>query len=239
MSTILIAEDSASLVQDLQALFIDQGFNVVACASAEEGCFALEEQPISLAVLDLGLAQGSGFDILDRIRARHPDIPVIIMTARDTINERVQGLDRGADDYITKPFDFAELLARCRAHLRRRSTAADDQVSLGELVYHRSNKTCSIQDQLCKLSSKETALLEALIERPTNVVFRERLFQTLYADEDGATPNALDLLVSRLRKRLKGSGCEIVTIRGLGYMLREQDGAPDAAPPDAAPGDKE
>ncbi len=223
MTTILIAEDSPSLVHDLKALFIQQGFEVVACSTAEEGRFALDEHPIALALLDLGLAEGSGFDILERIRSHHRNLPVIIMTARDTISERIQGLDRGADDYITKPFDFSELLARCRAQLRRRSTAADAEVTLGALVYHRDNRTCLIDGQLTKLSTKETTLLEALIERPTNVVFRERLFQTLYADEDGATPNALDLLVSRLRKRLKGSGCEVVTIRGLGYMLREQD----------------
>lgn len=231
MTTILIAEDSTSLVHDLKALFIQQGFDVVAVSTADEGRYALEEHPVALALLDLGLAQGSGFDILERVRSQHPDLPVIIMTARDTISERIQGLDRGADDYITKPFDFSELLARCRAQLRRRSTIADAKVELGLLAYHRNDKTCSIAGQLCKLSAKETALLEALIERPTNVVFRERLFQTLYADEDGATPNALDLLVSRLRKRLKGSRCEIVTIRGLGYMLREQDGPRESQDP--------
>lgn len=229
MTTILIAEDSPSLVHDLKALFIKQGFDVVACSTADEGRYALEEHPIALALLDLGLAEGSGFDILERIRNHHRDLPVIIMTTRDTISERIQGLDRGADDYITKPFYFSELLARCRAQLRRRSTVADARVTLGSLVYHRDSRTCMIQDQLAKLSTKETALLEALIERPTNVVFRERLFQTLYADEDGATPNALDLLVSRLRKRLKDSGCEIVTIRGLGYMVREQGDGEEAS----------
>lgn len=172
-----------------------------------------------LILLDIGLPDGDGRDFLKTQRNRQLETPVIILTARSEVSDRVRVLDLGADDYITKPFDFSELEARCRAVLRRKSDGRTNVKRIGNLSFDPLSGTLDIDDQRVILRNKELRLLEILISAPNIVFSKGKLLDRLFSYEDDVSENAIEVYIGRLRKHLTKSPVEIITVRGLGYRL--------------------
>lgn len=217
---LLIVEDDAALARGMIAAFRAQGLAVDHVFTGQEAVDVSSLEPYSTIVLDLGLPDMDGLDVLRAIRQKQNDVPVIILTARDATSDRVGGLDRGADDYLSKPFALAELEARVRALIRRSQGHADPIISLGGLKLDRSSGAIYLGDAVLDVTRRERAVLEALLVRVGNVVPKARLASDVFGFDDDVAPNALEVYVARLRKKLENSGIEIVTIRGLGYLLR-------------------
>ena len=173
-----------------------------------------------VVILDLMLPAGDGTAILRRLRRERQDMPVLVATARAEIDDKVSLLDLGADDYLVKPFDIRELDARLRAVIRRKAGQPSSQVSIGALVVDQGGQIASISDRLLELGQREFRVLEMLVASAGRVVTRERLMSRLFDMEYGGSENALELLVSRVRRKIVGAGVEIATIRGVGYLLR-------------------
>ncbi len=185
---------------------------------------ALLSQPYDLLILDLGLPKLPGIEVLKRLRSRKSAMPVLILTAQDGIEERVRGLDAGADDYLTKPFALPELEARVRA-LTRRGTGQPRCIELGALTYDQADRVVKINGQLVELSAREIGLLEVLVLRVGRLVSKDQLVDHLCGWGEEVSSNAIEVYVHRLRKKLEDSGVRIVTVRGLGYCLEQPDAA--------------
>jgi DNA-binding response OmpR family regulator len=222
---ILVVEDERKLAQVLASALRAEHYDVVVAPTGEEGFFRANAENFDLVLLDLMLPGRSGLEILQTLRQRHVQTPVLILTARDGIDDRVLGLDLGADDYMVKPFALAELLARVRALLRRgrpadmlRLKAADLEV---DLVTRRATRTGRPLD----LTAREFDLLEYLLRHQGHVVSREMLAHEVWKEPRRATPidNVIDVQVARLRKKVDVEGRErlIHTVRGVGFVLRE------------------
>lgn len=177
------------------------------------------EQP-DLLVLDLGLPDRDGLDLLKDLRGRGVNIPVLILTARDTVEDRINGLDCGADDYVVKPFNLGELTARLRAIARRNNGRAVPTIKHGDLEFDPASRSVSIAGKCISLSAKELAILEALLDHPLIPMSRERLEQILYGSDETVGSNAVEVHIHQLRKKLGKD--RIRTIRGLGYMIPKQ-----------------
>jgi two-component system response regulator TctD len=173
-----------------------------------------------VVILDLTLPAGDGTAILRRLRRERHDMPVLVATAKAEIDDKVSLLDLGADDYLVKPFDIRELDARLRAVIRRKAGQPSSQVSIGALIVDQGGQTASIAGRLLELGQREFRVLEMLVASAGRVVTRERLMSRLFDMEYGGSENALELLVSRVRRKIVGAGVEIATIRGVGYLLR-------------------
>lgn len=173
-----------------------------------------------VVILDLTLPAGDGTAILRRLRRERHDMPVLVATAKAEIDDKVSLLDLGADDYLVKPFDIRELDARLRAVIRRKAGQPSSQVSIGALFVDQGGQTASIAGRLLELGQREFRVLEMLVASAGRVVTRERLMSRLFDMEYGGSENALELLVSRVRRKIVGAGVEIATIRGVGYLLR-------------------
>jgi len=174
-----------------------------------------------LVVLDIMLPGGDGRQILQQIRSGQSDLPVLVLTARSQVADRVHLLDLGADDYMTKPFDVAELDARCRAVVRRRHGKAQSVVQLGGLQFDAAASTVTVAGQPLDLRSRELRLLEVLIAAPGQVFSKAQLMDKLFGLADDASENAIEVYIGRLRRKILNSGVAIETVRGLGYRLRE------------------
>lgn len=181
---------------------------------------ALLTQPYDLVILDLSLPGMDGLEVLKRLRTRGGDLPVLILTARGSTDERVIGLNLGADDYLVKPFELSELEARIKALLRR-GQGRSPVVRVGRLAFDSSSRLAAIDDRPLSLTPRELAVLEALLARLGRPVARELLFEKVFDMDTDARPEAIESYVSRLRKKLEGSGAGITTLRGLGYLLGE------------------
>jgi two-component system, OmpR family, response regulator len=185
--------------------------------------YLLTRQPFDAAVLDIGLPMVDGLTVLKRARAVKPALPVLVLTALDGLDDRVAGLNAGADDYLTKPFDFPELEARLRALLRRTRPvlAAGAAPEMGRLVWDRDARRATVDGQPIELSPREWELLELLLAQRNKVVGKEQITQAWAADggEGPSTPGLVEVYIHRLRKKLEGSGLSIRTVRGLGYLL--------------------
>jgi DNA-binding response OmpR family regulator len=177
------------------------------------------EESYGLIILDIGLPDMSGFEVLKKIRRNGLQTPILLLTARDALKDRVAGLDLGGDDYMLKPFEPSELEARVRALVRRSHGAASPLITLGALVCDPTTGTVTIKDQPVELRRREWALLLCLINRAGKVVSRERLSSEMFGHDEPVGPNALELYVARLRKKLHPDGPAIRTLRGLGYMI--------------------
>ena len=214
---LLLVEDDAMIGEAVRAGLRQEGFTVDWVRAAEAGDAALKAESYALLLLDLGLPRKSGLEWLDELRRRGERMPVLILTARDAVADRVSGLDRGADDYLVKPFDLDELSARVRALLRRQAGRAEPLLRHGELTLDPATHEASYKGQAISLSAREFALLAALLERPGAILSRAQLEQRLYGWGEEVESNAVEVHIHHLRKKL-GAGF-IRNVRGLGYSV--------------------
>jgi len=219
---VLVVEDDSALARGLVAALKLSGLTVDHEADGSNAARLATEEPYSLVVLDLGLPGLSGFEVLRSIRAAGAEVPVMILTARDAVADRVKGLDLGADDYLLKPFDLAEFEARVRALIRRGQGSPSPVLRCGALALDRATGTATLADEPLALRRRELAVLMALMARAGKVVPKERLAAEIFGFDEAVAPNALELYIARLRKKLTPGGPEIRTIRGLGYLLETE-----------------
>lgn len=214
---LLLVEDDAMIGESVRLGLRQDGFTVDWVQDGKAAEFALKSEPYALLLLDLGLPKKTGLDVLRGLRANNNNIPVLVLTARDAVADRVQGLDSGADDYLVKPFDLDELSARIRALLRRRSGRSETVMRFAELALNPTTHQAYIGDDEISLSAKEFALLEALIDRAGAVLSRAQLEQRLYGWDEEVESNAVEVHIHNLRKKLGRDW--IRNVRGIGYML--------------------
>jgi two-component system OmpR family response regulator len=220
---ILLAEDDPIIADGLTRALRKSGFAIDHVANGAEADTALLSQQFDLLILDLGLPKLSGIDVLRRLRSRKNATPVLILTAQDGVEDRVRGLDAGADDYLTKPFALPELEARVRA-LTRRGTGQATRIELGALTYDQAERMVKVHGQLIDLSAREMAVLEVLLLRVGRLVGKEQLVDHLCGWGEEVSTNAIEVYVHRLRKKLETAGIKIATLRGLGYCLEKTAG---------------
>jgi DNA-binding response OmpR family regulator len=216
---ILIVEDDERLARGMEASMGAGGFVVDVVGCGEEALDVLAAETYNVVVLDLGLPDIDGLEVLRSLRRGGNATPVLILTARDAVSDRINGLDRGADDYLAKPFHPRELESRLRALIRRSQGTADPVLRVGHLSLDRSTRVVALGRSVVDLRRREMAVLETLMNRPGKVVTKQRLNSEVFAFADAVAPNALEVYVGRLRRKLMPDGPTIRTIRGLGYML--------------------
>lgn len=216
---LLLVEDDSLLGDGIRVGLRQAGYTVDWCKDGRAAQRALESETYALIVLDLGLPQISGLDLLKWLRQKKEDLPVLILTARDTVADRVKGLDSGADDYLVKPFDLEELAARIRALLRRHGGRAVPLICHDKLTLDPAAHTVTLDNQAVDLSPREFAILQALLENTGHVLSRERLEQSLYGWGEEVESNAVEVHIHHLRRKLGAS--LIRTIRGVGYVIEK------------------
>ena len=214
---VLLVEDDDLLGSAVQAGLEQSGYTVDWLRNGGQAAAALRDDEPDLLVLDLGLPEKDGLTVLEELRARDSSLPVLILTARDTVEDRIAGLDVGADDYLVKPFDLGELTARLRAISRRRGGRASPLIRHGDLVFDPATRSVTVDGVQVSLAAKAVAILEALLERPGIPLSRERLEQILYGWGEGVESNAVEVHIHHLRKKLGKD--RIRTVRGQGYMM--------------------
>jgi DNA-binding response OmpR family regulator len=220
---VLVVEDQAELAGLLRRALAAAGFAVDAAGALADAEDHLGVAEYDAMVLDLGLADGDGLTLLRDLRRRGSALPVLILTARDAPEDRVAGLDTGADDYVVKPFHVPELISRLRALLRRPSAALGVRLAIGNIGLDTVTRTVELGERTVPLSVRETALLELLVRRQGGVVTREAIEQSLYSFDAAIGSNAVEVLVHRLRRKLAEAGATplLHTVRGVGYMIAD------------------
>ncbi|OAI30889.1 two-component system response regulator [Methylosinus sp. R-45379] len=228
---ILLVEDHAALASEVTARIERAGYGVDRVGTKEDAAIALEDHAYSLALLDRRLPDGDGISLIALLRKKQPAIRILMLTALDAIDDKIDGLEAGADDYLTKPFNLDEMIARIRAHLRRRRDQPSPPIELGTLSLDLDERTVSIAGRPALFPRSELILLETLLRRANCVVSREALNAQLYGNEIEAQDHALTSQVSRLRVRLTQlkAGVEIHSARSLGYIIRESKSNEDEA----------
>jgi two-component system, OmpR family, response regulator len=220
---ILVVEDDSLLAEGLTRVLTRAGHAVDHADTGLQADKALRSTSYALVVLDIGLPDIDGFEVLRRLRTRHAATNVLVLTARDAVEDRVHGLDLGADDYLTKPFSITEFEARVRALLRRTSLPAG-AVSVGQLVVDVEAKSVRCNGSSIDLTVREWALLELFMARPGRVLSKEQIAQQLADYDAQLSPNAIEVYVSRLRSKIETAGVRIRTVRGFGYLWEAADG---------------
>lgn len=226
---ILIAEDDAILSEGLCRSLRQVGYSVDCVKDGHSADTALATGSFDLLILDVGLPRLNGFEVLKRLRSRNGALPVLILTALDGVNDRVRGLDLGADDYLAKPFALAELEARVRALTRRGHNGSNATLRHGDLTYDTVGKVAEIRGQMLDLSARELALLEIFLQRPGRMVSKEQIVDLLCQWGEEVSTNAIEVYIHRLRRKLESGGVKIVTVRGLGYCLEKVHGNRETA----------
>lgn len=218
---ILIAEDDALIADGLIRSLRQSGYAVDCVKSGVEADSALSAAEFDLLVLDLGLPKMPGLEVLRRLRGRNSHLPVLILTAQDGVQDRVRGLDLGADDYLAKPFALEELEARVRALTRRSHAGSSVVLRHGVLSYDQVGKVAQANGATLDLSAREMALLEILMQRAGRMVSKEQLVDHLCEWGEEVSTNAIEVYVHRLRRKIESAGVRILTVRGLGYCLEK------------------
>jgi DNA-binding response OmpR family regulator len=216
---ILLVEDDPVLGEAVMLATRQAGFAVDWARDGVQADTALAGFEYDAMLLDLGLPRREGMAVLRGVRKAGSGMPVMILTARDTVEDRVRGLDSGADDYLLKPFSLDELLARLRALLRRAAGKADSETRLGKLVYDSIKRQARIGETALALSAREISVLEILLNNVGRVIAKEAIVDRLTGWDDGVGDNAVEVYIHRLRRKLEDSGVSIRTLRGLGYLL--------------------
>lgn len=218
---ILLAEDDSVLADGLSRSLRQAGYAVDCVGDGNDADSALAAHEFDLLILDLGLPRLTGLEVLCRLRARNSPVPVLILTASDSIDQRVRGLDLGADDFMAKPFALSELEARVRALTRRGSGLASAVIRHGPLSFDQAARTAYLDGQMIELSARELGLLEILLQRSGRLVSKEQLVDHLCEWGEEVSNNAIEVYVHRLRKKIETEGIHIATVRGLGYCLEK------------------
>ena len=221
MTRLLLVEDDALLGDGIRKILVQRGDEVEWAQDGESALASVAEGGQELILLDLNLPGISGLDILQRLRSAGNDIPILVLTARGEVADRVRALDYGADDYLIKPFDIDELSARIRALRRRASGVTDDRLCHGELIMDISAHVVQLAEQPVALSVREFGLLQILLENRGRVLSRKQLEERLYGWEDEIASNSVEVHVHNLRKKLAGD--LIRTVRGVGYVIEKAE----------------
>lgn len=218
---VLLVEDHRAMREMIADHLAERGFAVDAVGRGEHAIAAVGVASMDAVILDLGLPDMDGMDVLSSLRAAQPELPAIILTARDSVDDRLLGLNSGADDYIVKPFNLLELEARLRAVLRRTGVPRGTTYAFGGITFDTITREATARGKSLDLTRREAALLEELIRAPGQVITKDRLEDRLYALEDAGSANALEAAVSRLRRKLAAAGAalQIETKWGIGYRL--------------------
>jgi two-component system OmpR family response regulator len=222
---ILIVEDDVVLAAALTRALTQAAYAVDCVDNGEDADRALGSDAYDLVLLDIGLPGRDGLSVLQRLRQRKSRMPVLLLTARDTLDDRVAGLDMGADDYMTKPFDLPEFEARVRALIRRGQFHAGKSLTHGALRFDLEAHRLFHADQPVELSVRELAVIELLLSRQGHVVTKEQMVDRLFGWGDDGGSNAIEVYVHRLRKKLEPFRIDIRTVRGMGYLLEKNDAA--------------
>ncbi len=221
---LLLVEDDLDLVDALSRVLASRGLAPVCCADGQEALALVRKRSFDVIVLDLSLPGMDGLDFLQRIRDAGMRVPVLVVTARGSTGERVQGLTVGADDYLTKPFDTEELVARIKALVRR--SQGVEEFRCGHLQLDTASGTLMRLGRPLDIAPREAAMLRTLISRPGRPVSRDDLFAAVFGDDASQQADAVDVLAHRLRKRLPGTGTTLLTMRGVGYLLVDELASP-------------
>jgi two-component system response regulator TctD len=224
LTRVLVVDDEPMVREVLQRYLELEGFEVAVAEDGEAALASFTESRPDLVVLDLMLPEIDGLEVCRQLRAES-SVPIIMLTAKTASQDRVAGLDTGADDYLAKPFQLAELEARIKALIRRAHGSANPQITLGPLDYDSAGRMFRLHGLPLALRPKEHAVLEVLVLRAGKVVGKESLFEKAFNLDATTNPEAIEIYVCRLRKKLEGSGVSIVTVRGLGYVLETASAA--------------
>lgn len=217
---LLVVEDDDIVADAIKRGLSAANYEVLRVASAEAAQAALADEEFALAVIDVGLPGSDGLTLVRRVRASGKNMPTLILTARSTLNDKVKALDLGADDFMSKPFETAELAARCRALMRRSSGALDGVIKLHRMKIDLVGKRLTLDEAEVELTAREWLVLDCLVRRVGVVVPKERLQQAIAGPDQDSSANAIEVHVSRLRSKL-GDAVMIRSLRGLGYRLEE------------------
>ncbi|MDF1583280.1 MAG: response regulator transcription factor [Methyloprofundus sp.] len=219
---ILLIEDDAVLADGLIHTLSNSGYRVTGAISGNYAEHLLQAQDFDVIILDLGLPDIDGLVLLRQLRSQKLALPILILTARDNINDRVEGILQGADDYMTKPFELRELEVRLQALIRRCYGGFNHNIEMGRLLLDTQTHQIKADGELLTLSAREAELLEFLLMQSGKLVCKDRIAQRLSSDGDALADNAIEVYIHRLRKRIEAYGVIIRTVRGLGYLLEDK-----------------
>jgi two-component system OmpR family response regulator len=219
--TVLLAEDDAAISDPLTRALEREGYDVVVRRDGPGTLQTAMSGSVALVLLDLGLPGMDGLEVCRQLRAARSSVPVLVLTARDAIEDRVRGLDLGADDYMVKPFAMPELTARVRALLRRSLAHGGPRIAHGPLTLDTVARRAFLKNEPLELAAREWAVLEVLLAKVEKIVSKEAIIQAVAGWGEDLSPNAIEVYVSRLRSKLEPAGIKIRTVRGFGYMLEE------------------
>jgi two-component system response regulator TctD len=228
---LLLVEDDPAMQTTLQRALSRRGMTVLACGDGRLALQSWKDAPPDVVMLDLSLPGMDGIQVLEAARRHGLRTPVLILTARGTVGDRILGLNAGADDYLPKPFDLEELEARLRALVRRSTSLALDaetppmpsELVVGALRFDKDSGAAYHRDQVMELTPREAALLQTLMAKPGHAVAKERLFELVFPGEQDVQYEAIEVVVYRLRKKLAHTGVTLMTLRGLGYLLKANE----------------
>ena len=219
---ILLVEDNRKLSEWLSRTLQKDRYVVECAYDGGDANYRLQTQTYDLVILDLALPLLSGAEVLKKLRARDDNVPVLILTASNSLQDRVVGLDTGADDYMAKPFDVPELEARIRVLMRRTANHKNPILHCGELSFDSNTRIFSLRDKALALTPREHSVLEALLMRMGKTVSKQVLAESLFTVDENTSSDAIEIYVHRLRKKLEAGDVSIITLRGLGYLLKQQ-----------------
>ena len=222
---ILVVEDESKVASFIQRGLEAEQYHVDVANDGESGLSAIFDEDYDLVILDIMLPKRNGFSVLEEVRKRHLQVPVLMLTARDTVTDRVTGLDRGADDYLTKPFAFEELVARVRALLRRGAPSQSPVLEIADLRLDPVTREITRADQKIEMTAKEFALLEFFLRQPGRVLSRALIAQHVWGVDFDTFTNVIDVYVNYVRKKIDADFEPklLHTVRGVGYVLKEPD----------------